>query len=284
MSRIAYVNGSYVPHQQASVHVEDRGYQFADGVYEVIAVRGGRFVDEEPHLDRLERSLGELDIAAPMSRRAMKIVMRQVLRHNRVDNGILYMQITRGVAPRDHAFPRAAEAAIVMTARRAKSRASLGVDGVSVITVPDIRWKRCDIKSISLLPNILGKQAAVDAGAYEALQIDADGYITEGTASNAWIVTSKGELTTRTPDNAILNGVTRLAVIDLALREGLTFVERAFTADEAAAAREAFVTSTSSNVMPVVRIDDRIIGDGKPGPLSRKLMKLYAAHASGAAR
>ena len=284
MSRIAYVNGSYVPHQQASVHVEDRGYQFADGVYEVIAVRGGRFVDEEPHLDRLERSLGELDIAAPMSRRAMKIVMRQVLRRNRVHNGILYMQITRGVAARDHAFPRAAEAAIVMTARRAKSRASLGVDGVSVITVPDIRWKRCDIKSISLLPNILGKQAAVDAGAYEALQIDADGYITEGTASNAWIVTSKGELTTRTPDNAILNGVTRLAVIDLALREGLAFVERAFTADEAAAAREAFVTSTSSNVMPVVRIDDRIIGDGKPGPLSRKLMKLYAAHASGAAR
>ncbi len=284
MSRIAYVNGSYVPHQQASVHVEDRGYQFADGVYEVIAVRGGRFVDEEPHLDRLERSLGELDIAAPMSRRAMKIVMRQVLRRNRVHNGILYMQITRGVAPRDHAFPRAAEAAIVMTARRAKSRASLGVDGVSVITVPDIRWKRCDIKSVSLLPNILGKQAAVEAGAYEALQVDADGYITEGTASNAWIVTSKGELTTRTPDNAILNGVTRLAVIDLALGEGLTFVERAFTVDEAAAAREAFVTSTSSNVMPVVRIDDRIIGDGKPGPLSRKLMKLYAAHASGAAR
>lgn len=283
MSRIAYVNGSYVPHQQASVHVEDRGYQFADGVYEVIAVRGGRFVDEEPHLDRLERSLGELYITAPMSRRALKIVMRQVVRRNRVRNGILYMQITRGVAARDHAFPRAAEPAVVMTARRTKSRASLAVDGVSVITVPDIRWKRCDIKSVSLLPNILGKQAAAEAGAYEALQVDEDGYITEGTASNAWIVTMKGELTTRTPDNAILNGVTRLAVIDLALREGLKFVERAFTAEEVAAAREAFVTSTSSNVMPVVRIDDRVVGDGKPGRLSRKLMKLYAAHASGAA-
>lgn len=283
MSRIAYVNGSYVPHQQASVHVEDRGYQFADGVYEVIAVRGGRFVDEEPHLDRLERSLGELYITAPMSRRALKIVMRQVVRRNRVRNGILYMQITRGVAARDHAFPRAAEPAVVMTARRTKSRASLAVDGVSVITVPDIRWKRCDIKSVSLLPNILGRQAAAEAGAYEALQVDEDGYITEGTASNAWIVTMKGELTTRTPDNAILNGVTRLAVIDLALREGLKFVERAFTAEEVAAAREAFVTSTSSNVMPVVRIDDRVVGDGKPGRLSRKLMKLYAAHASGAA-
>lgn len=281
MSRIAYVNGSYVPHKQASVHVEDRGYQFADGVYEVIAVRGGRFVDEEPHLDRLERSLAEISIEAPMSRPALKIVMREMLRRNRVRDGILYLQVTRGVAPREHAFPASARPAVVMTARRSKPRPAVSLRGVSVITVPDIRWKRCDIKSVSLLPNILGKQAASEAGAYEALQVDEDGFITEGTSSNAWIVTGKGDLITRRPDNAILDGVTRRAVVELAEREGLNFIERAFTLKQALAAREVFVTSTSSNVMPVVKIDDHIVGDGKPGPLSRKLLKLYATHAAG---
>ncbi len=281
MSRIAYVNGSYVPHKQASVHVEDRGYQFADGVYEVIAVRGGRFVDEEPHLDRLERSLAEISIEAPMSRPALKIVMREMLRRNRVRDGILYLQVTRGVAPREHAFPASARPAVVMTARRSKPRPAVSRRGVSVITVPDIRWKRCDIKSVSLLPNILGKQAASEAGAYEALQVDEDGFITEGTSSNAWIVTRKGDLITRRPDNAILDGVTRRAVVELAEREGLNFIERAFTLKQALAAREVFVTSTSSNVMPVVKIDDHIVGDGKPGPLSRKLLKLYVAHAAG---
>lgn len=229
MSRIAYVNGSYVPHKQASVHVEDRGYQFADGVYEVIAVRGGRFVDEEPHLDRLERSLAEISIEAPMSRPALKIVMREMLRRNRVRDGILYLQVTRGVAPREHAFPASARPAVVMTARRSKPRPAVSLRGVSVITVPDIRWKRCDIKSVSLLPNILGKQAASEAGAYEALQVDEDGFITEGTSSNAWIVTRRGDLITRKPDNAILDGVTRRAVAELAEREGLIFIERAFT-------------------------------------------------------
>lgn len=281
MSRIAYVNGSYVPHKQASVHVEDRGYQFADGVYEVIAVRGGRFVDEEPHLDRLERSLAEISIEAPMSRPALKIVMREMLRRNRVRDGILYLQVTRGVAPREHAFPASARPAVVMTARRSKPRPAVSLRGVSVITVPDIRWKRCDIKSVSLLPNILGKQAASEAGAYEALQVDEDGFITEGTSSNAWIVTRRGDLITRKPDNAILDGVTRRAVVELAEREGLNFIERAFTLKQALAAREVFVTSTSSNVMPVVKIDDQVVGDGKPGPLSRKLLKLYATHAAG---
>ncbi len=281
MSRIAYVNGSYVPHKQASVHVEDRGYQFADGVYEVIAVRGGRFVDEEPHLDRLERSLAEISIEAPMSRPALKIVMREMLRRNRVRDGILYLQVTRGVAPREHAFPASARPAVVMTARRSKPRPAVSLRGVSVITVPDIRWKRCDIKSVSLLPNILGKQAASEAGAYEALQVDEDGFITEGTSSNAWIVNRRGDLITRKPDNAILDGVTRRAVVELAEREGLNFIERAFTLKQALAAREVFVTSTSSNVMPVVKIDDQVVGDGKPGPLSRKLLKLYATHAAG---
>ncbi len=281
MSRIAYVNGSYVPHKQASVHVEDRGYQFADGVYEVIAVRGGRFVDEEPHLDRLERSLAEISIEAPMSRPALKIVMREMLRRNRVRDGILYLQVTRGVAPREHAFPASARPAVVMTARRSKPRPAVSLRGVSVITVPDIRWKRCDIKSVSLLPNILGKQAASEAGAYEALQVDEDGFITEGTSSNAWIVNRRGDLITRKPDNAILDGVTRRAVVELAEREGLIFIERAFTLKQALAAREVFVTSTSSNVMPVVKIDDQVVGDGKPGPLSRKLLKLYATHAAG---
>lgn len=281
MSRIAYVNGSYVPHKQASVHVEDRGYQFADGVYEVIAVRGGRFVDEEPHLDRLDRSLAEISIEAPMSRPALKIVMREMLRRNRVRDGILYLQVTRGVAPRDHAFPASTRPAVVMTARRSKPRPAMSRRGVSVITVPDIRWKRCDIKSVSLLPNILGKQAATEAGAYEALLVDEDGFITEGTSSNAWIVTKRGDLVTRKPDSAILNGVTRRAVVELARRQGLKFIERPFTLRQALAAREVFVTSTSSNVMPVVKIDDKIVGDGKPGPLSLKLLKLYVAYAAG---
>jgi len=281
VSRIAYVNGRYVVHRRAAVHIEDRSVQFADGVYEVIAVRRGRLVDEIPHLDRLDRSLGELRIAPPMHRTALRAVMREIVRRNRVTQGIVYIQVTRGVAPRDHAFPAAAESGLIMTARQTKTRTALAEKGVSVITIPDIRWRRCDIKSVSLLPNILGKQAASEAGAYEALQVDDEGYVTEGTASNAWIVTGADELVTRAADNAILNGVTRRAVRDLANREGLRFVERPFTVGEAKAAREAFVTSTSSNVMPVVRIDDAVVADGRPGPLSRKLMALYHEHAGG---
>jgi len=281
LSRIAYVAGQYLPHRQAAVHVEDRGYQFADGVYEVIAVTGGRLIDEAPHLARLHRSLSELRIPLPMPDAALRLVLREVIRRNGVDNGIVYLQITRGAAPRDHAFPKAAKPMFVVTARRSRPpNPRLGQDGIAVITIPDIRWLRCDIKSVSLVPNVLGKQQAREAGAYEAWQVDREGQVTEGTSTNAWIVTHDGEVVTRAPDNAILNGVTRRAVLEIVHREGYRFTERPFSVVEAKAAREAFLTSTTAELLPVVRIDGDPVADGKPGPLSRKLREGYLARAA----
>ena len=284
MTRIAYVNGQYVPHDEAVVHIEDRGFQFADGVYEVIAVHQGKLIDEELHMERLERSLGELSIAWPISRRSMPVVMRQVVRRNRVHNGLLYLQVTRGVAPRNHAFPDHDHSSLVMTSRPTASFDKEAIaKGVDVITVPDIRWSRRDIKSISLLPNCLSKQQAVEAGAYEAWFIDNDGLITEGTACNAWIVTKDGELLSRKADSDILNGITRQSLIKLAAKEGVSFTERAFTPDEAKAAKEAFLTSTTSFVKPVVRIDGQSVGNGKAGSLTRRLLDFYGAHMDGQA-
>lgn len=276
MARVAYVNGRYLPHRNALVHVEDRGYQFADGVYEVVAVIGGRLVDEDWHLDRLDRSLNELRIAASMSRPALRLVMREVIRRNLVGEGMVYMQMTRGVAPRDHVFPKGAETSVVVTARRKKPPpAEFLESGAKAISIPDIRWARCDIKSVSLLPNVLGKQQAAEAGAYEAFQIDREGYVTEGTATNAWIVTPKDELVTRSAGPEILNGITRLAVIEIAKAQGLSFAERRFTLEEAKGAREAFVTGSTAFVMPIVRIDDAAVGDGRPGRLTRALREAY---------
>jgi D-alanine transaminase len=282
MSRIAYVNGQYVPHRRAAVHVEDRGYQFADGVYEVVAVRGGQLIDLPPHFDRLERSLRELAIEPPMSRRALSFVLKEVVRRNRVRNGIVYLQITRGVAPRDHQFPVDPSAAVVVTARNAMPKVALREAGVGVVSTPDIRWKRRDIKSVSLLPNVLAKQKAVESGVYEAWQIDEDGFVTEGSATNAWIVTKDGEIVTRHTDESILSGVTRLAVMALAKRDGITVVERPFSLEEAKAAKEAFLTSTTSNVMPVIAIDGSVIGNGHPGMVTRALSELYERFADGA--
>jgi D-alanine transaminase len=284
VSRIAYVSGQYLPHRQAAVHIEDRGYQFADGVYEVIAVVAGHLVDEELHLKRLHRSVGELRIAMPMTDAALKIVLREVIRRNGVDSGIVYIQLTRGTAPREHAFPKTAKPMLVVTSRRTRPPdPRLGNDGIAVITIPDIRWQRCDIKSVALVANVLGKQQAREAAAYEAWQVDAEGRVTEGTSTNAWIVTADGAVVTRAPDHAILNGVTRLAVLDIIAREGYRLVERPFTVAEARSAREAFLTSTTADLLPVVRLDGEPVGDGKPGPLSRKLRAAYLAHAATAA-
>ena len=279
MSRIAYVNGRYVHHRDASVHVEDRGYQFSDGVYEVVALHKGRMVDEKGHLDRLERSLSELQIAWPLSRRSMQVAMREVVRRNGVRDGILYMQVTRGVSTRNHVFPDpSVKSSFVMTARRIPPVVpETAGKGVKVITVSDIRWKRPDIKAVSLLPNVLAKQKAQEAGAYEAWQVDAEGYVTEGTLSNAWIVTADGQLVTRFADFSILRGITRMAVMEVAQAEGITFVERSFTVAEAKAAREAFLTSSTSPVKPVVQIDDDVVADGNPGPICRKLLDVYIA-------
>jgi len=284
MSRVAYVAGQYLPHRQAAVHIEDRGFQFADGVYEVIAVKGGHLVDEGLHLVRLNRSLGELRIAAPIGDAALKIVIREIIRRNGVDTGIVYLQVTRGAAPREHAFPKAAKPTLVVTARRSRPPdLRLGQDGIAVITIPDIRWQRCDIKSVALVANVLGKQAAREKGAYEAWQVDRAGQVTEGTSTNAWIVTADDTVVTRAADTAILNGVTRLAILDIIRREGYRLVERPFTVAEAKAAREAFLTSTTADLLPVVRIDDAPVGEGKPGPLGQKLRAAYFVHAAAAA-
>lgn len=278
MSRVAYVNGLYLPHRRAAVHVEDRGYQFADGVYEVIAVKNGRFVDDTPHLERLDRSLRELEIAPPMSRAALRVVMAEMLRRNRIRDGILYIQMTRGVARRDHPFPADSDTSVVMTARLEPPQdPRLADHGVEVISIPDIRWKRCDIKSVSLLPNILGKQAAHRAGAFEAWQINEEGFVTEGTSTNAWIVDASGRLCTPPIDQQILGGITRRRILKLAEREGIEFTERHFTLKEAQSAREAFITSTTTLVLPVTTIDDAVIGNGKPGTFTCKLREHYLA-------
>ena len=279
MTRFAYVNGQYLPHSDAMVHVEDRGYQLADGVYEVVAVHDGRFVDEQPHLDRLDRSLFELRIGWPMTPAALKLVMRELVRRNGLRNGILYLQVTRGVAPRDHAFPKTRVApGLVMTTKRARTLPATAVrDGVAVITIPDIRWGRCDIKSVALLPNVLGKQAAHEAGAFEAWQVTASGVVTEGTSTNAWIVTREGKVVTHPPGPQILNGVTRLTVLRLAAESQIAVEERPFTFEELRSAREAFLTSTTSHVLPVTRVDGELVGDGKPGRIARRLRELYTA-------
>lgn len=279
MLRIAYVNGQYLRHRDAAVNIEDRGYQFADGVYEVFAAVGGRLVDSERHFERLERSLSELRIAPPCARRVLYVIAREVLRRNNVQDGILYLQITRGVAPRSHAFPDNSEPSLVMTAsRRRRAPSRLPSEGVAVITIPDTRWRRTDIKSVSLLANVLGKQLARDAGAHEAWLVDAGGFITEGTSSNAWIVTSEGEVVTRPADHSVLAGITRLALLDVAREQGIPLVERAFSTDDAYRAAEAFMTSTTSFVLPVTSIDGWAIGDGRPGPLTRTLSESYLDH------
>jgi D-alanine transaminase len=277
MPRQAYVNGRYLPHGEAAVHIEDRGYQFADGVYEVVPVFDGILVDEDLHLDRLDRSLKELRIGQPMSRPALKLVARELMRRNGLTNGLVYMQVTRGVAPRDHKFPKdSTRPALVMTTRQTKPHGEQVLnEGLKVVTIPDQRWERCDIKSISLLPNILGKQAAVEAGAYEAWQVGRDGMVTEGTSTNAWIVTADNKVVTRDASHSILNGITRIALIELIRQEGYELEERAFSVEEAREAREAFLTSSTSFVLPITQLDGKPIGNGHPGLLTGKLRQHY---------
>jgi len=282
MARIAYVNGRYVPHRAAAVHVEDRGYQFADGVYEVCEVREGRLVDERRHLQRLVRSLGELRIALPMSLAALGVVLRETVRRNRVQHGLAYLQVTRGVARRDFLFPAAeTQPGVVVTARnldRGKQERS-AAEGIAVVTVPDNRWDRVDIKSVSLLPNVLAKEAARAAGSREAWFVDRDGFVTEGASSNAWIVTRDGKLVTRPADRGILRGITRTVVLDVAAAQNLSLEERKFSVAEAYEAREAFVTSASQIVMPVVSIDGRPIGNGAPGLVANALRRDFHRYA-----
>ncbi|MCO6050575.1 D-amino-acid transaminase [Mesorhizobium sp. RP14(2022)] len=278
MPRIAYVNGRYLPHNQASVHIEDRGYQFADGVYEVCEVARGFIVDRKRHLDRLDRSLGELSIAWPIRRPVLEMVMGEVVRRNHVTNGLVYLQVTRGVAPRDHVFPKpGTPSSLVITSKRTDPKAGndRAEKGISVITVPENRWDRVDIKSVGLLPNVLARQAAKEKGAYEAWFVDSDGTVKEGAATNAWIVTKDGTLVTRPAEHGILRGVTRTTLFDLARQEGLRIEERGFTVDEALAAREAFITAATTLVMPVVEIDGRTVANGHPSSIALSLRKAF---------
>ncbi len=277
MGHISYVNGRYVRHTRARVHIEDRGFQFADGVYEVFAIRLGRVLDAERHFERLARSLAALRIPAPMSLAALQMVFAELIRRNNSPaNGVLYLQITRGVAPRTHAFPPRAVPTLVATVRSLPPVDPEALRaGVSVISLPDIRWRRPDIKSVSLLPNVLAKQQALEAGAYEAWLLDDAGMVTEGTASNAWIVTADGDLVTRPADMSILNGITRLVVLELAHRCNIRAVERPFSLAEAKAAKEAFLTGTTSLVKPVIRIDGTTIGDGRMGTITAALQAAY---------
>ncbi|MCX5494099.1 D-amino-acid transaminase [Kaistia dalseonensis] len=278
MSRFAYVNGRYIRHADAAIHIEDRGYQFADGVYEVCEVRSGRLIDEERHMARLERSLAELRIDLPMPLSALGVVLREVVRRNMVRDGLVYLQVTRGVAPRNHLFPApGTPSSLVVTSRSASRSASdaRAEKGVAVITVPENRWDRVDIKTVGLLPNVLAKQAAKEAGAYEAWFVDADGNVTEGSSTNAWIVTKDGVIVTRPAESGILRGITRSVILDLAAADGLNVEERAFSLEEAKTAREAFITAATTLVMPVVQIDGAPVANGAPGIVATQLRQRF---------
>jgi D-alanine transaminase len=278
MSRIAYVNGRYVPFREASVHVEDRGYQLGDGVYEVCEIRAGALIDERRHLERLTRSLLALRIVMPMPLAALRFVLAETVKRNRIASGLLYLQITRGVARRDHGFPeKPVKPAVVVTVRALDARKSedSASKGIAVITVPDDRWGRVDIKTIGLLPNVLARQAAKEQGAKDAWFVDEEGFITEGASSNVWIVTRDGTLVTRPSSNRILTGITMTVAKEIAAGLQLKLEERVFSVEEALAAKEAFITSATQTIMPVVSVDGRKIGSGEPGPIARRLREAF---------
>ena len=283
MARSVYINGSYRPYADAVVHAEDRGFQFGDAVYEVIEVKNGRLVDMDRHLARLDRSLSELSIDPPMSRGAWNAVVRETLRRNRVREGSVYLQVSRGAGPRNFMFDGVKTAPTVVCLARPGNldkQQAAAMKGVAVVTCDDPRWARCDIKTVMLLPASLAKEQAKAKGAQEAWFVDSSGYVLEGGSSNAWIINQQNEVVTRPADSAILRGVTRMTLIDTLDAAGLHFVERAFTLEEALSAKEAFLTSATNMVMPIVRIDDHAIGDGTPGPVVAKLRNLFHTVAS----
>lgn len=278
LSRIAFVNGQYLPFAHAAVHVEDRGYQLGDGVYEVCEVRGGHLVDERRHMARLTRSLAGIRIPLPMPLKALGVILREIVRRNRVRDGLLYLQVTRGVAKREHAFPLIELRPSVVVTARAKDRYKTEIaatTGISVITLKDNRWDRVDIKTINLLPNVLARQEAREKNAGEAWFVDSSGYVTEGSSSNAWIVTKDRKLVTRPAEHGILRGITRTVILEVAKRLGYEVEERAFKVDEAMAAAEAFLTAATQIVMPIINIDGKVVAGGKPGPVAIALRQRF---------
>ena len=282
MSRIAYVNGAYVPHREAAVSIDDRGYQFGDGVYEVIYIIKGVMVDQEPHLDRLERSLAQMSMPMPVGRHVLRMIIARIMRVNQITDGLIYLQVTRGVARRDHKWTKSLRPALVITGKHAAGPVARDLAAVPVISVPDQRWERRDIKTIQLLPNCLAKQKAYEAQAYEALMVEEGGMVTEGSSSNAWIVTEQNELITRPATHKILNGITRRTVAKVAQALQLTLIERPFSLEEAHNASEAFLTSASSHVTAIGSIDGKTIGDGTAGPVAKRLRAAYIDYVTGA--
>lgn len=283
MSRIIYVNGQYVPYRQAYTHIEDRGYQFSDGVYEVIAVMNSKFVDLDWHIDRLEYSLAEIRMKLPCPRSAICIILEQVIFKNRLQKGMIYLQVTRGIAPRAFPFPKKASPSLVVTAQAFDHQGFSHIhrDGVKAITVPDLRWKRPDIKSISLLASVQAKQQAYDAGAYEAIFMTEDNYLTEGSSSNLWIVNRDGILQTHPVNQKILAGITRQRLISLCEQKGITVLEKPFTLAEFYEAQEAFFSASNSCIIPLVSVNDKDIGVGRVGPFTRQVQDMYFQFAQG---
>ncbi len=278
MTRICYINGRYVPATQAVVPMEDRGYHFADGVYEVIVFFNNCLLDEEPHLARLKQSLKILRMNMPMSDAALKLVMRELIAKHPFSDGYIYLQITRGVAHRDHAFPKDEKPFLTMFVNREKAPSRMQVEeGVAVVTTPDIRWKHCDAKTISLLPNVLARQKSVEQGARETWMVNEDGYVTEGSHSNAYLIKG-GTVITHPADASILNGVRRINILRLCQKNGIPVEERPFHVDEIREAEGAFMSSATSNVLPVVTVDGTPVGNGKPSALSGRIYALYQQH------
>ena len=277
MPRIAYVNGTYTRAAEAAVSIDDRGYLFADAVYEVWSVFDGQLADLDGHLNRLERSLREIQIDMPMPRTSLLVVLNEVVRRNRIREGMVYLQVSRGAAPRDHVFPVDVKPAIIITAKPVDREAAArkAEQGLKAMSTPDIRWGRCDIKTVGLLPNVLAKQAAKEQGAGEVIFVDRDGLVTEGGSTNVYMVADDGVILTRSLTANILPGVTRLNLLSVIADAGLEIREQAFTLDQAKAAREVFISAATSLVMPIVAIDGHAIGNGTPGPIALGLRESY---------
>ena len=273
MSRIAYVNGRYLLHKNASIHIEDRGYQFGDGVYEVVLVLNKKMIDFDGHFNRLMRSLNEISLEFTYSETTIKQIFKRLIRANLITNGLLYLQVTRGVAHRAHHFPTDVAPALVVTAK--PTSITLHIDGRKAITTPDQRWDRRDIKTIQLLPNCIAKQEAVEQDAFEAIMVLKDGTITEGASSNLWMIDSENQLVTRKASSAILNGITKLRLTEIAGMHQYKVVERSFTVEEAINAKELFVTSATAIVTPIIQLDDHLIADGNAGPVAMALRSAY---------
>lgn len=279
MSRIVYVNGDFVPQEEAKISVFDRGFLFADGVYEVSTVLEGKLIDNSAHLARLRRSMAELNLPSPASDEEIEEIQVELVNRNNITDGMVYLQVTRGAAERDFVFPADPKPSLVMFSQTMNIRENpKAKKGIAIVTVEDVRWKRRDIKTVSLLAQSMAKQAAVEAGADDAWMVE-DGFVTEGSSNNAFIVTKDDKIITRNLGNHILKGITRQVVIELAKDKNLTIEERPFTVAEALDAKEAFVTSATTFVMPVVRIDDQPLGNGAPGILTTELRALYIKRA-----